>query len=168
MNVRSIRFRLTVWYTGLLAILLLLFGTSVYLGLRHYLSQSLNESLSRQARQIGEGFLIDIAAGGEGYVISEINEHYAPELNNRFVRVTRTDGSVLYVSGKPKESGFDPSAVPVLNPSVDHAYLREVHQHTEQQRNDRAKHCPLLRQDQAYGKDETRQGQHAFSEGGIA
>ena len=128
MNARSIRFRLTVWYTGLLAILLLLFGASIYLGLRHYLDQSLNESLRRQARQIGEGFLIDITTGGEGYVISEINEHYAPELNNRFVRLTRADGSVLYVSGKPKEGGFDPSVVPVLNPSASQASIREEHQ----------------------------------------
>src|SRR5262245_62324561 len=114
MNIRSIRFRLTVWYTGLLAALLLLFGSFIYIGLRHYLNQSLNESLSRQARQIGEGFLIDVATGGEGYVISEINEHYAPELNNRFVRVTRADGSVLYVPGQAKESCFDPQVVTVL------------------------------------------------------
>ena len=51
MNTRSIRFRLTVWYAGLLASLLLLFGASTYLGLRHYLNQTLNESLGRQARQ---------------------------------------------------------------------------------------------------------------------
>src|SRR5262244_1593302 len=127
MNTRSIRFRLTVWYAGLLALLLLLFGASTYLGLRHYLNQTLNESLGRQARQIGESFLIDVATGGEGYVISEVNEHYAPELNNRFVRVTRADGSVMYVSGKPKESSFDPSAVSAVGAPVDRDYVREVH-----------------------------------------
>jgi heavy metal sensor kinase len=127
MNTRSIRFRLTVWYAGLLALLLLLFGASTYLGLRHYLNQTLNESLGRQARQIGESFLADVATGGEGYVISEINEHYAPELNNRFVRVTRAGGSVLYVSGKPKESSFDPSAVSNVDAPVDRDYVREVH-----------------------------------------
>ena len=127
MNTRSIRFRLTVWYAGLLALLLLLFGASTYLGLRHYLNQTLNESLGRQARQIGESFLADVATGGEGYVISEINEHYAPELNNRFVRVTRADGSVMYVSGKPKESSFDPSAVSNVGAPVDRDYVREVH-----------------------------------------
>jgi heavy metal sensor kinase len=127
MNTRSIRFRLTVWYAGLLASLLLLFGASTYLGLRHYLNQTLNESLGRQARQIGENFLIDVATGGEGYVISEINEHYAPEQNNRFVRVTRADGSVLYVSGKPKESHFDPSAVSAVGAPVDKDFVREEH-----------------------------------------
>src|SRR5215470_4225160 len=119
MNTRSIQFRLTVWYAGLLALLLLLFGASTYLGLRHYLNQTLNESLGRQAQQIGESFLVDVATGGEGYVISEINEHYAPELNNRFVRLTRANGSVLYVSGKPKESRFDPSAVAAVGAPVE-------------------------------------------------
>src|SRR5262249_15458523 len=127
MNTRSIRFRLTVWYAGLLALLLLLFGASTYLGLRHYLNQTLNESLGRQARQIGESFLIDVATGGEGYVISEINEHYAPELNNRFVRVTRADGSVLYVSGKPKENRFDPAAVSAVGGPVGRDFVRETH-----------------------------------------
>jgi heavy metal sensor kinase len=127
MNTRSIQFRLIVWYAGLLALLLLLFGASTYLGLRHYLNQTLNESLGRQAQQIGDSFLVDVATGGEGYVISEINEHYAPDLNNRFVRVTRADGSVLYVSGKPKESSFDPSAVPAVGAPVDRDFVREVH-----------------------------------------
>lgn len=127
MNTRSIRFRLTVWYAGLLGILILLLGTSTYLGLRHYLNQTLNESLGRQARQIGESFLADVATGGEGYVVSEINEHYAPEQNNRFVRVTRADGSVLYISGKPKESHFDPSTIPILGYPVNQDFEREEH-----------------------------------------
>jgi heavy metal sensor kinase len=128
MNTHSIRFRLTVWYAGLLAALLLLLGASTYFGLRRYLNQSLNESLARQTQQIGESFLVDVATGGEGYVISEINEHYAPELNNRFVRITRADGTVMYVSGRPKESHFDPSIIPVLNTPVSGDFVREAHQ----------------------------------------
>src|SRR5262249_33813695 len=57
----------------------------------------------------------------------EVNEHYAPELNNRFVRVTRADGSVLYVSGKPKESRFDPSAVSAVGATVGRDFVREEH-----------------------------------------
>jgi heavy metal sensor kinase len=127
MNTRSIRFRLTVWYAGLMSGLLLLFGASTYLGLRQYLDWSLRESLRNQARQIGENFLIDVHASGENYVIEEINEHYAPELNNRFVRVTRADGSVLYASGRPKEGGFDPSSLTILNPATDREFSREEH-----------------------------------------
>ena len=57
MNTRSIRFRLTVWYAGLLAGMLVLFGLSVYLGLSHYLERTLKETLSQQAKQIGESWL---------------------------------------------------------------------------------------------------------------
>jgi heavy metal sensor kinase len=127
MNTRSIRFRLTVWYAGLLALLLLLFGASIYLGLRQYLGRSLQDALRRQAQQIGANFLLDVEVSGERYVIDEINEHYAPELNNRFVRVARPDGSVLYVSGEPEEGGFDPSAVPVIAPPLSRESAREVH-----------------------------------------
>jgi len=111
MNTRSIRFRLTVWYAGLLAGLLLLFGGSTWFGLAQYLNRSLSESLARQARQIGENFLLDVRTSGEGYVIEEINEHYSPERNDHFVRVTRADGSTLYVSGPPINKGFDPAKV---------------------------------------------------------
>ena len=127
MNTRSIRFRLTVWYAGLLAGLLLLFGASTYFGLKQYLSWSLKESLSKQARQIGETFLIDVHVSGEGYVIEEIKEHYAPELNNRYVRVTRANSSVLYASGKPEEGSFDPSLLPVLSKPVNQEETREEH-----------------------------------------
>lgn len=115
MNTRSIRFRLTVWYSGLLAGLLLVFGTSTFFGLSEYLNWSLKESLASQARQIGESFLLDVAVSGENYVTAEIEEHYAPEMNHRFVRVTRPDGSILYASGKTKKDGFDPSSLPAVS-----------------------------------------------------
>ena len=65
MNTRSIRFRLTVWYAGLLAGLLVLFGFSVNIGLRHYLEWTLREALSQQAKQIGEAWLGDVGVSGK-------------------------------------------------------------------------------------------------------
>jgi heavy metal sensor kinase len=111
MNIRSIRFRLTVWYSGLLAGLLLLFGASVYVGLRHYLELTLKDSLTKEAQGIGERLLINVGVSGEEYVADEIKEHLAPELNGLFVRVTRADGSTLYESGSPKDGSFDPRNV---------------------------------------------------------
>ena len=51
----------------------------------------------------------------------------AQQLNNRFVRVTRADRSALYVSGNPKESSFDPSAVSAVGAPVGQDFVREVH-----------------------------------------
>lgn len=124
MNRRSIRFRLTVWYAGLLAGLLILFGASVYIGLENYLQWTLEQSLGNQARQIGETFLAAVGVSGEDYVIDEIKEHYAPEINNRFVRVTRADKSVMYSSLAPEDKSFDPASLPVLSSSVVVAFSR--------------------------------------------
>lgn len=127
MNTRSIRFRLTVWYAGLLAFLLLLFGGSTWFGLAHYLHRSLSETLARQAQQIGENFLLDVQTSGERYVIDEINEHYSPEQNDHFVRVTRADSSTLYISGIPLNKGFDPTQVSAAPLAPSRAVTREEH-----------------------------------------
>ena len=61
---RSIRFRLTVWYAALLGGIILLFGASKWLGL----AQCLNRSpirLAKQVRRIGENFLMDVGVNGE-------------------------------------------------------------------------------------------------------
>lgn len=127
MNTRSIRFRLTVWYSGLLAGLLVLFGFTVYLGLSQYLGWTLKEALSQQAKQIGEAWLGDVGVSGESYVAEEINEHFSPKVNGRFVRITRADGSVMYLSDEPENKRFDPSRVPSLKAQAGQESLREEH-----------------------------------------
>jgi heavy metal sensor kinase len=127
MNTRSIRFRLTVWYAGLLAGLLVLFGASVYVGLGHYLKRTLTDSLTNEARQIGEKLLVNIRLSGEPYVIDEIKEHLAPEINGVFVRVTRADGSTLYESGLPRDGSFDPRNVTAVSGDLTQASSRVEH-----------------------------------------
>lgn len=113
MNLRSIRFRLTAWYAGLLALLLIIFSAATYLGLERYLTSTLRESLTRRAIEIGP--LLGDIAGNEVNVINEIKSHYAPESDNGFLRISAIDGTVLYVSGSTKDRSFDPSQVPLLN-----------------------------------------------------
>ena len=64
MNTKSLRFRMTLWYAGLLAAALLMFGSAVYFGLERLLNQQLNESLVRQARTIGDEILVDFSKRG--------------------------------------------------------------------------------------------------------
>jgi hypothetical protein len=110
-NTRSIRFRMTVWYAGLLAGLLILFGIFSYVGFEHYLHRTMIESLTTQAQQVGE-LLKNIDASGETYVIDEVEEHLAPESRSRFVRLTRPGGGTLFESGYPKDRSFDPGQLP--------------------------------------------------------
>jgi len=116
MSPRSIRFRLTVWYAALLAAVLSLAGASLWVGLGRYLEKNLQDSLAKQARSIAESFLSAVDRSGERYVVDEITEHFAPEINGRFVRVTRerSPRSVLYASGPARDGGFDPSSLPAL------------------------------------------------------
>jgi heavy metal sensor kinase len=112
MNTRSIRFRLAVWYGGLLIAVFVLVGGLMYAGLKLYLEHSLGETQSRRAQQITETLLPQTAATGDKYVADEINARFAPEINDRYIRVTSGDSNVLYVSNNPKDASFDASRVP--------------------------------------------------------
>ena len=57
----------------------------------------------------------------------EINEHFSPKVNGRFVRITRADGSVMYLSDEPESKRFDPSRVPPLKAQAGQESLREEH-----------------------------------------
>src|SRR5215468_3882093 len=111
MKTQSIRFRLTAWYAGLLAVLLILFGASIYFTLKRFLERNLSDTLAKEAQTIGESWLRDVNQTGPGYVAGEIEEHFAPSITGRFVRITRSDGSNVYHSGAPESGAFDPKQI---------------------------------------------------------
>jgi heavy metal sensor kinase len=125
-NIHSIRFRLTAWYAGLLAGALLLFAVSVYVGLKQYMVGSMSRTLAEQSRSIGTELLTEFLSKRSHWLNEEIEEAYAPEANDTFIRVTRSDGAVVYVSGAPKDASFDPVQVPPLKHSSDHENSRKV------------------------------------------
>lgn len=132
MNFRSIHFKLTIWYVGLLTSLLILFSISVYIGLERYMKWTLKESLIKQAEQIGQTLIINVKQSGEAYVVDEINEHFAPEINSRFISVLRADGSMLYICGLPKDKSFDPGKTPTLTNKIIQANFREDYSSTKE------------------------------------
>lgn len=111
MNTKSLRFRMTMWYAGLLLAALVMFGLTVYFGLQRHLNVEMNESLTRQAQTIGDEVLVNVAARGTKYAATEIDESYEPEVNGGFIRVTRQNGSLLYRSQSPRDGSFDASLV---------------------------------------------------------
>jgi heavy metal sensor kinase len=112
MNFRSLRFRMTAWYAGLLVGALLAFGVSVYLGLERYLDWTLQAMLASECRTIGTELLSQLPGKNRDWLETEINEAYAPEVNARFIRVYREGKGVIYISGAPKDGAFDPSHIP--------------------------------------------------------
>jgi heavy metal sensor kinase len=111
MNTRSIGFRLTLLYAGLLFVVGLAFAAYSYFSLSDYLSWDLGQLMSHRATQIADRLVSKIEQNGDDFVRNEIEARYAPELNDRFVRITRDTGSVVYTSGLPNDHSFDPSKI---------------------------------------------------------
>jgi heavy metal sensor kinase len=112
MNTRSLRFQLVAWYAALLTGCFVLIGAAAYGVLQSSLVSALKQNQLRRARQISQLLLDELPRQGEGRVGDEIEDRYAPGLNDRFVRVTRSDGGLLYLSQPPKEHNFVPTEVP--------------------------------------------------------
>src|SRR5690349_3639472 len=117
---------MALWYAALLAGALCLFGAATYIGLQRYLQKSLEETLVKQARSIGDVLLVNIDSSGEDYVTNEITEHYSPEINGRFIRITRADGKRIFLSGPPKDANFDPARVPPPALPVTQEFSHEI------------------------------------------
>ena len=113
MNPRSLRFRLIAWFSGLLMLVLISFGAYTYARLESFLTEVQSSLLQHRAEQIVE-MLQRAHKSGEPTIGEQIEARFAPELNDKFVRVTRADGGRLFISGPPNDHSFDPSSFPAL------------------------------------------------------
>ena len=111
MNTRAITFRLAAWCAGISLLFCIGFGLYTYLGLRYYLDRSQTDTLRRRAHQVAAIVAAHIDREGDAFTVDLIKTSYAPELNDRFIRVRQPDGSVLYASGQPADRSFDPATV---------------------------------------------------------
>jgi heavy metal sensor kinase len=111
-NTRSLSFRLVTWYAGVLSAVFVLLGTLTILSLQRYLEANLLDTQARRARQIAGTLLPATGGAAQASLAAAIESLYSPEASNRFIRITRADGSVEYVSGPPKDEPFDPVQVP--------------------------------------------------------
>ena len=112
MNTRSLKFQLIVWYASLLAGGFVLLGAAAYVALDRYLVGAVKESQLRRARQIAQLVTEESKKSTLPNAGSEIEARYAPGLNDRFVRVSRENGEVLYLSSAPASLTFSPSTLP--------------------------------------------------------
>ncbi len=90
----------------------LTFGAYCYWRLDHFLTVYLTEVFSHRAERIADTLVAEVGRNGEAYVASEIETRYAPEANDRFIRVTNADGTLVYLSGEPTDQSFAPKKVP--------------------------------------------------------
>jgi heavy metal sensor kinase len=99
MNSSSIRFRLTLWYAGVLAGILVLFSIVIYVGVSHFLRRSLHESVVKDAQEVGSIVRENASEADPSAIGREVGEHFSPESNDRAIRVLGPDGGQIYLSG---------------------------------------------------------------------
>jgi hypothetical protein len=95
---RSIRARLIALYVVILSLIFVGLGGYTYWGFRQYLVHALQQALQRRAHQIAATILADVPQRGPAYIGSEVQARYAPELNERLIRVTDQRGTTVYAS----------------------------------------------------------------------
>jgi len=118
LNTRSLSVRLVAWYAGLMTVVLVLLGALTLLILHHYLQTNLLDTQTRRARQIADTLVGAMPLDGNSQLAQQIEALYSPAQNDRFIRITRADGAVVYVSGAPQGDSFDPSVVPLPGPTL--------------------------------------------------
>src|SRR5262249_40472403 len=99
MNPGSLRFRLTPWYAGVLAGILILFSIATYVGVSHFLKRNLHESVVKDAQEVGSIVRENANERDESAIGREVGEHFSPESNERAIRVVSAQGISLYGSG---------------------------------------------------------------------
>ena len=67
-------------------------------GIQDLLTRWLQQTLAWRAQQIASTYLEEIPTKGGDYVSSEIQTRYAPELNERVIRLVTSDGRQVYGS----------------------------------------------------------------------
>jgi heavy metal sensor kinase len=126
LNARSLKFRLVAWYAGVLTVVFVLLGGLTLLFLRHYLEANLLDAQMRRARQIADTLVAHVSRSREDTLRSQVDALYSPETNDRFIRITRADGQVVYSSGAPRNERFDPRLVPAETQPVRGAASHKV------------------------------------------
>jgi len=111
-NTRSLKFQLIVWYASLLAGGFVLLGAAAYVALQSYLVSALKESQLRRARQVAQLVTEASKKSAVTNVAEEVESRYAPGLNDRFVRVSRENGEIIYLSSAPASFSFSPATLP--------------------------------------------------------
>jgi heavy metal sensor kinase len=113
-NPRSLSFRLVTWYAGVLSAVFVLLGVLTIFFLQRYLDANLLDTQARRARQIAGTLLSGASRAAEPGLPAQVEKLYSPEASDRFIRISRADGTVVYVSGPPKDERFDPAQVPAV------------------------------------------------------
>jgi heavy metal sensor kinase len=114
MKTRSITFRLAAWHAAVSLMVCAGFGLITYIGLGYFLLTARIHTLERRSSEVAAILAEHMPREGQAFTLDLIRTSYAPENNDRFIRIRQEDGPLLYVSGAPTDRAFDPASVPLL------------------------------------------------------
>ena len=86
MKANSLRVRITSWYISLLAIAMIAFSIAVYVGVYHFLRNSMKRGLRSAEENIATEYIANWDAKGANWARGEIEESY-PGGKDRFIRI---------------------------------------------------------------------------------
>jgi heavy metal sensor kinase len=108
----SLRYRVTTFYVGMLAIALVVFSAAVYFGVKTFLTKSMERMLANNAQSIVSDYLVPLSQKGEPWLVAEMSETYPPGYSDPFVRVSQ-GSRILYQSGDMRDPFVSMSKVPL-------------------------------------------------------
>lgn len=111
MNTRSIRFRLTIWYTAVLGFALLVFAAGTWVAMRHSLYASVDESLRDRAEGVRRFMDAQIEALSIEEIRDEFKEHSVLGPAGDLFQVCDAKGEWLY-----RSAALESAQVPILFP----------------------------------------------------
>ncbi|MDQ0392709.1 sensor histidine kinase [Labrys monachus] len=93
--------------------MILVFGTYTYYRLYDWLYGDLLSNLTQRVEHLRRDVLPDISGYSNGEIYRKIQDVYSPEENDRFIRISKRDGEILYVSGAPSDHSFSSGDIPL-------------------------------------------------------
>jgi heavy metal sensor kinase len=108
---KTVRVRLTLWYTALLLLILIGFSGALYFTLARALYQRVDDSLAMNAHELANGVNVingEIALPGDE---NDISDRKAVRARGYFVRILDTDGKVLYTNSTYTPLPITPNAL---------------------------------------------------------
>lgn len=109
MNWRSLEFRLTALYCGLLFVIGAFFALFTVLSFERYSGESIRSTAAARANEMFGivGGVLDNPA----QTAALVEQRFSPEEQDRFFRI-RLDGKTVYRSDSPDDQSFDPTRIP--------------------------------------------------------
>jgi signal transduction histidine kinase len=111
MKRRSLAVELGAWHALLLTAAFALVGAASFVVLRHSLMSAALTGVERRADQVATILREAPADVAPPILAHEIETRLAPEINSRYVRITRLPDTLIYQSGPPANGSFDPARI---------------------------------------------------------